>query len=661
MNSIAFEVFLFGLVLAAGLAAFASRFLSFRALPPSLFTFTGILGLMTAGVSLVRGQTVQLDISARFPFPVAFTIDRLSAFFLVIICAVSVPAAIFSFSYVRAHYHDHRFSWYWSLLSLFVLSMVIVVTSSTVYAFMLGWELMTLTSAGLIVLEGAHDDRRHNLFIYLLMMHAGAAAVLAAFFIFVPHSGGMTFAAIRSVAPAMPSSLRTAVFVLAFAGFGAKAGIIPLHLWLPKAHPIAPSPISALMSGVMLKTAVYGFVRFSFDFLGAPPLWWGYLALAAGAISGVLGVLYALGEHDLKRLLAYHSVENIGIIYLGLGTSLIFLSRHSSVWAALALAAALLHTLNHALFKSLLFLGAGAIHHSTHTLDMEELGGLARRMPILSAAFLVGCCAIVGLPLFNGFVSEWLTYRGFVAGAVFNGSSSDLALPMMVGVLALIGSLAAACFVKVYGITFLARPRTVAAEQAQDVPPSMSLAVSLLGAVCVLIGIFPGIALQPLTTVVSAVIPGAGAPPEIAMISRVMPVAGASILGIVLLTMTILWTKKLVRIVPTWACGLSGLSPRMQYAAASFSKPIRQVFHSVYRPDRRVEVLPADRRYFPETISYHSVRTTSYERALYRPAVDLLVSAARGLRRLHTGNIQAYLLYIFLMLLSLLLYLRFSQ
>ncbi len=655
-----FVVFLSSLLLAAIVAYLAGSYRLVRKRIPTFLVGACLLGLALGGHTLFSGRALSSVWSGHLPFALGIALDRLSAFFVLLICGVSIPVALFSTSYAE-HYSGTVWRWYWCLVPLFILTMILVVVASTVFVFMLGWELMTLLSGGLIILEGDSDDRRRGLFIYLAMMHVGAAAVLGAFLLFVASAPSLTFEAIRAAGSGLPVQLRMLIFLLAFAGFGVKAGVIPLHLWLPKAHPIAPSPVSALMSGVMLKTAVYGFIRFSFDFLGAPPTWWGYLVLAAGALSGILGVLYALGEHDLKRLLAYHSVENIGIIYLGIGTSLVFLGRHAPMWASLALVAALLHTLNHALFKGLLFLGAGAVHHSTHTLDMEELGGLSRRMPIVSATFLVGCCAIVGLPLFNGFVSEWLTFRGFVAGAVFDGPSNELILPLMVGVLGLIGGLAAACFIKVYGISFLGRPRTAQAEQAGDAPRAMNSAMLLLAAACLLIGIFPGIALRPLLSVAGAIIPGASAPPEIAMISRALPVISACVLGVTFLTLAVLRWRQIMRSAPTWACGLPELTPRMQYAAASFSKPIRQVFRFVYKPNRKVEVMPRERPYFPEAISYHSVRTTSFERSLYRPAVDLLISAARGLRRLHTGNIQAYLLYIFVMLLSLLLYLRFSQ
>jgi len=612
------------------------------------------VGIAVAAAGFYDGQEFAVDVSRVASFSFALNVDRLSAFFLFLVCSVSVPVILFSSSYIPRHYSGARRHWLWVLLPLFLLSMVLVVTASTPFAFLFGWELMTLFSAGLILIDGDSEQRRHNIFVYLLMMHAGAAAVIGGFLLFLPHASN--FAEMRASAAAMPPSLRTAVFLLAFVGFGTKAGIVPLHLWLPRAHPIAPSPVSALMSGVMLKTAIYGFVRFAFDFLGGGPAWWGYLVLLAGCVSGLLGVLYAIAEHDLKRLLAYHSVENIGIIYLGLGAALVFTANHAPLWAALALAAALLHCLNHAIFKSLLFLGAGAISDAAHTLDLEELGGLLKRMRLTGTMFLIACCSIVGLPLFNGFVSEWLTFRSFLAASELTSLSAAIILPLAAGVLALIGGLAAACFAKVYGVAFLGRPRSREAEIANDVSLPMQAGMGALATACVVIGVFPGLVLPSLGKLTEELLPGAKLPAAATSLSAVLPWIALFVLALVAGIAALKQTKKLTA---TWACGLPGLNERMQYTSTAFSKPLRKVFSQVYKVDRTVEVVPGDTPYFPVSISYRSVRTTSFEKSLYRPGIDAIVAAAHRLRQLQTGNIQIYLLYIFAALIALLVFMRF--
>jgi len=629
-----------------------------RALSIFLLLVGILAGLAVAGVCFWKNVPVTLRLPSVAAFPLSLAVDRLSAFFLFLICSVSLPVCIFSTSYVTHHYAAEKARWMWALLSLFILSMAVVVTASTGLAFLVGWELMTIVSAGLILIEGDSEERIHDVYIYLLMMHAGAAAVVAAFFLYWPYAHGLEFDALRSASMSLPAGLRGAIFLLAFVGFSTKAGIIPFHLWLPRAHPIAPSPVSALMSGVMLKTAIYGLVRFGFDFLHGGPRWSGYLVLAAGAVSGLLGVLYAIAEHDLKRLLAYHSVENIGIIYLGLGSSLLFLANGAPMWANLALIAALLHTLNHALFKSLLFLGAGAIAHSTHTLDLEKLGGLLGRMPITGAAFLVGCCSIVGLPMFNGFISEWLTFRSFLYGSNLTNTEAQVVLPLMIGILALIGGLAAACFIKVYGVAFLGRPRSTEAEHAAEAPLNMRLGMVVLALACILLGLFPLTVLSPLASLAQLLVPGSTAPEEIYFISRVIPWVALTLLGALVVMQAV---RRRQRVAAIWACGLPGLTSRMQYTSTAFSKPIRSVFVSVYKPDRTVNRLPTGQSYFANSISYRSQRTTSFEKFLYRPFVDAIVAAARQVGRLQTGNIQVYLLYIFLTLVSLLVCLRFLR
>jgi len=627
-----------------------------RALGPAFLIVGSVAGLSVAGVCLWTGFPVAIRLPAVGFFPVSLTIDRLSALFLFLICSVSLPVASYSVSYIGHHYEAGKARWMWGLASLFILSMAVVVTASTGFAFLLGWELMTLVSAGLILVEGDSEDRIHNVYIYLLMMHAGAAAVVACFFLYWPYAPGLEFGALRSASALLPRGVRSALFLLAFLGFGTKSGIIPFHLWLPRAHPIAPSPVSALMSGVMLKTAIYGLVRFAFDFLGGGPAWWGYLLLAAGGVSGLLGILFALQENDWKRMLAYSSIENVGIIFLGLGASLLFLAHRSLPWAALALVGALLHSLNHAYFKSLLFLGAGAISHATHRLEQDELGGLQKRMQGTGLATLAGCCAIAGLPLFNGFVSEWLLFRSFLAGSNLAGAGAQVVLPLFVGVLALIGGLSAACFAKAYGVSFLGRPRTEQAESAHEVPWPMRAAALAFAAVCLGIGLFPSLVLEPVAQLPLGLFDTVPPSSELQFFS-VMPWLGA---GILLIAAVSLGAGHAKRATSTWACGLPVLSSRMQYSATAFTKPLRMVFVRVYKPDRKIEMLPDDQPYFPASVSYRSVRTTSFEKSFYGPIVERVVGLAHGLRTLQTGNVQVYLLYIFLTLVGMLVFLRFA-
>ena len=650
-------MFLLALLLVPGMALVFRRWPKARIMFSVLMFSSLLAGLGIAGTTFWSGKEFSVDLSQWTPFPFSLSVDRLSAFFVFLICIVAAPVALFSSSYLERHYAGARRDWLWALLPLFLISMLLVVTASAGFAFLFGWELMTLFSAALIVVDGDSKERRHNIFIYLLMMHAGAAFVIAAFLLFLPHAPGLNFTGIRSSIALLPPSVRTAIFLLAFVGFGTKAGIIPLHLWLPKAHPIAPTPVSALMSAVMLKTAVYGFVRFAFDFLGGGPAWWGYLVLVAGALSGILGVLYAIAEHDLKRLLAYHSVENIGIIYLALGAAVAFAANDAPVWATLALLAGLLHCLNHAIFKGLLFLGAGAISDSTHTLDLEELGGLLKRMRLTGIAFLIACCSIVGLPLFNGFISEWLLFRSFLAASSLHNLPAAIILPLTTGVLALIGGLAAACFAKVYGVAFLGRARSEEAEGAGEVSRPMQCGMILLAAPCIVIGVMPGLILKPLSATVQEFLPGAALPEEAASLSALMPWIA---LSVALLLAAIVSLRQVRRTAPTWACGLPPLNSRMQYTSTAFSKPLRRVFARVYKPDRAIEILPADQPFFPTAISYRSVRTTSFEKSLYRPAVDTVVAAAYRLRKLQTGNMQIYLLYIFAALIALLIFMRWS-
>ena len=333
------------------------------------------------------------------------------------------------------------------------------------------------------------------------------------------------------------------------------------------------------MSGVMLKTAIYGLIRFGFDFLPHPAVWWGYLVLLAGVVSSVLGILYALEERHLKRLLAYSSVENIGIIYLGLGAALIFQAYQAPAWASLALVAALAHTVNHALFKSALFMGAGSVATTTHTLNLDELGGLLPRMPYTGASLLVAGCSIAGLPLFNGFIGEWLTFRCFLAGGTLRCTPAQIVLRLCAGSLALVGGLSAACFMGFFGTAFLGRPRGIKAESAVEVPWPMHVAISALALACVAIGIYPVVLLGPLSLVANSLIAYGNAPQELSLLPRLLPVLTICVAGALLLCAAI---RRATRVTSIWACGLPKLSPRMEYTATAFSKPLRSVFAVVY-------------------------------------------------------------------------------
>ncbi len=657
MIQLAFNTFLLLLLFLPAVTLFCRKTKKFPALPS--ITLTAVLGIgaVVAAVSFWGGDRLGLDLSRFTPFPFAIAVDRLSAFFLLLICVVGVPVAIFSKAYFERHYNGAKHDWLWALMPVFLLSMTLVVIASTAFAFLFGWELMTLLSAALILVDGDSEQRRHNIFIYLLMMHAGAAAVIASFLLFLPHAAGLDFAAVRAAAAGMPAGMRTAIFLLSFVGFGTKAGLVPFHLWLPKAHPIAPSPVSALMSAVMLKTAVYGFARFTFDLLGGGPSWWGYVVLFAGAVTGLLGIIYALAEHDIKRLLAYSSVENIGIIYLGLGGAMVFMASGAASWATMALVAALLHALNHALFKSTLFLGAGAISDVTHTLDLEQLGGLFNRMRVTATILLIACCSAIALPLLNGFVSEWLMFRSFLAGAELPSRTGAVVLPLMAGVLGLIGGIAVTCFAKLYSVAFLGRARSLEAQYASDVAKPMQAAMAILAAACVVIGILPGLVLLPLAALAEELLHVSELPVSALSFTRILPLVGAIIVG---LLVVIALLKRAKRMTPTWACGMPELDSRMQYSSTAFSKPLRKAFTKFYKPERTVEILYDDQPYFPKAISYRAGRTTSFEKSLYRPAVDAIVSMSTRLRKLQTGNVQIYLLYIFLALVALLFFMRFA-
>jgi len=503
--------------------------------------------------------------------------------------------------------------------------------------------------------------------LYIVMTHRGTALLLVAFLALTERAGAFDFASLRVAAGQLDSTTRTILFFLALGGFATKAGVVPLHVWLPRAHPAAPSHVSALMSGVMLKVAIYGILRFAFDLLAPAveplPSSWGWTVLIAGTTSAVLGVLYALQQHDLKRLLAFHSVENVGIILIGVGLAMILWRREvaGGTLATVALTAALLHTVNHAAFKGLLFLGAGSVLCRTHVRNMEELGGLARRMPWTAGLFLLGAVAISALPPLNGFVSEWLTFQALLGGGSRIHGPAGLVVVFSAAMLALTGGLAAACFAKAFGVTFLGRPRTAHAEHATEAPPSMIAGMLWLAALCVALGVAPGYAMRLLDAPTAALLHGPGASAVVTargplVLSTATAPSGTdataismTMMAAFLIALTAMaWIlrhglrRSPARAAPTWTCGMSPTT-RFDYTATAFAKPLRLVFAALYHPRREVTRETAGTPYVLQRIQYAGEIVDLAETQIYHRIERGISALSQTIRARSTGRIYGYI------------------
>jgi hydrogenase-4 component B len=590
-----------------------------------------------------------------------FRIDVLSAFFLVVVDLGAVAASLFALGYGK---HESAPQRVLPFYPAFLAAMTLVVIADDAFTFLLSWEFMSLTSWALVMAHHRVPDNVRAGYVYLLMASFGTLALLLAFGLLAGPDGLYTFAQMRAGHPS--AALGALVLVLALIGAGSKAGIVPLHVWLPLAHPAAPSQVSGLMSGVMTKVAVYGFVRIVFDLVGAPAWWWSMLVLALAGITTVMGVLYALMQHDLKRLLAYHTVENIGIIFIGLGLALAFKAQAMPYAAALAFTAALLHVFNHSLFKSLLFFGSGAVLNATGERDMERLGGLIHRMPQTAFVFLIGCAAISALPPLNGFVSEWLTFQAILLSPQLPSWGLKLLVPAVGALLALSAALAAACFVKAYGVSFLGRPRTRAAEAATETDSHSLAAMMLLAALCLLVGILPGVFIDALAPVSSALI-GARMPLQSGMqwLSIIPIAASRSSYDGLLVFLFIAASGALaasaihrlasnrLRRAPAWDCGYPDPSPATQYSATSFAQPIRRVFGTFVFRAREAVRLPA-----PGDTRPASLKVEIYDLVwdyIYAPLAAGIGLAADRLNRLQFLTIRQFLTLVFGALVILLL------
>jgi hydrogenase-4 component B len=636
---------------------------------------SAIAGL-AAAAALGSGGAVRgvLFVHHASGFSLGYAIDPLAAWFLIVLSALALPIAVFSIGYARHPPLDRRSVFLGIAFNVLLLSVELVFIASDVIAFLFAWELMTLATAALVATEHENLETRRAAYLYLVMSHVGTGALIAAFFILASTSGSTSLATLLA-GNVLSGPGRDIVFVLFFTGFGVKAGIIPLHVWLPEAHPAAPSSVSALMSGVLIKTGIYGIVRFCAFGLGTPPLSWGVLVLIVGGVSAVLGVLYALMQHDLKRLLAYHSIENIGIILLGVGAGMIAVAAGQPGLAAVGIAAGLYHVLNHAVFKGLLFLSAGSVVVATGTRQIEEFGGLLRRMPVTGTCFLAGAVAISGLPPLNGFASEWLAFQALLHG--FQASTEPLVhllFPVAAAMLALTGALAAACFVKAFGVSFLALPRSAGAAAAHEAHASMVWPQAMLAALCVLLGIFPGAVLSVLSRVMES-LPGlqppsemvrgplgmaATAGPSAAITPSVLALALLGGLGVAAVAVVMMRVGAAIRRVPTWGCG-GLLGAQTEYTATAFSKPLMMVFRAIYRPTREVEALAKVSPYFPQEVRYHLEIEPTFERYVYGPLTDTVLRVAGRLKILQAGSLHAYLGYVIVLVIGLVLVVWWSR
>ncbi len=589
-----------------------------------------------------------------------FRIDALSAAFLVVVNLGAGAASLFGLGDGR---HEEAPERVLPFYPLFLAGMNLVVLAADAFTFLFAWELMSLASWALVL---AHHRAAGNVragYVYLMMAGFGTLMLVLAFGLLAGHAGTYEFGMMRVSAPG--ALVAGAVLGLALLGAGSKAGLVPLHVWLPLAHPAAPSHVSALMSGVMTKVAVYGFVRIVFDLLGPPDWWWSMVVLALGGITAVLGVLYALMQHDLKRLLAYHTVENIGIIFAGLGLALAFKANAMPAAAALALTGALFHVLNHMLFKSLLFFGSGAVLSATGERDMERLGGLIGAMPLTAFAFLAGSLAISALPPLNGFVSEWLIFQAILLSPALPQWGLKLMVPAIGAMLALSAALAAACFVKAFGVTFLGRGRSGAAGRAREADRFSLAAMLALVGLCVLCGILPGFVIDALAPVAQPLVGGhMPAQAGIQWLS-IVPVeeSRSSYNGLLVFLFIAVaawlsavavhrWASRAVRRGPAWDCGFPDASPATEYTAGSFAQPIRRVFGTlVFRARESVDMpAPGDMR--PARFEVQ-LRDLIWE-LVYVPISDAVGAIATRLNFVQFLTIQRYLALVFVSLVGLL-------
>jgi len=646
-----------GLLIGGGALALAARHHDRLAAGAAL---AGLIGAAAAGLPvaldvIARGTTLSLRLPWNVPLgSFAVGLDPLSAFFLLPILVLAPLTGIYGVGYLREWRGRKNLGGCWFFFNLLVACMVLVVTARNAVLFLVAWETMALASYMLVVFEDERDDVRRAGRTYLIATHLGTGALLVLFLLLGQSSGSLDFADLGPGAGSL-----TLLFVLAMIGFGTKAGFVPLHVWLPEAHPASPSHVSALMSGVMIKTGLYGLLRI-LTWLGPPPPAWGWALLEVGVVSAVGGVLLALAQHDLKRVLAYSSVENVGLVALGLGLGLLGQAYDQPLMACLGYAGALLHILNHALFKGLLFLAAGAAAQSTHTRELDRFGGLLQRMPHTGVLFAIGAAAICGLPPLNGFVGELVIYLGALRAITGLNATGALAGAVAIIALALAGGFAAACFARTFGIAFLGEPRSPSAAGAREASRWLTAPMGILAAACVALGLAGPFLLAPLHTVI-AVVAGPAVVARADLATAVAPLRLVTVgalawwlaVGLLVLLRRALLARRTVTTAVTWDCGYAAPTARMQYTASSFARPLVELFPFVLRGSRHGEPVTD---LFPANTTLATRTPDPLHHGVYAPAFAGLARLAARRKPLQGGQTQLYVLYIAVTLLVLLVW-----
>lgn len=631
----------------------------------AIFSGIGSIAVVRAAAEVLFSGS-SLSITLFFPNPlgvVVFCVDGLSAFFLIVISLMSFLGTIYSIGYLKPYIgKSATMSSHCFFISLLIISQMLVVTVSNSLAFLIVWEIMSLSSFFLVVFENEKEEAYKAGLNYLITMHVGVLFLIVGFIILSIKTISNDFSSFRDYFASIQSGFPDLLFLVFFIGFGLKAGFFPLHSWLPKAHPAAPSNISGMMSGIMIKTGIYGILRILY-IMGAPSVYAGYFVLIISIISALLGVIYAIAQHDLKKLLAYHSVENIGIIGIGIGIGMLGISYGNPAMAFLGFSGGILHVLNHSIFKELLFYGAGSVYLQTHTRNIEELGGVGKRMPVTSATFLIGSAAICGLPPLNGFISEFLIYLGMALSLSTGKPILFMASILSMASLALVGAMALLCFTKAFSVVFLGSARTPKSEHAVENERLMLMPMLILTLFIFMIGLFPQKAILLVSKPALLLIGGSAANLDILKYSDLLQHISLCALGFVILAMLIysarffLLRGRKVYLYKTWDCGYQAGNTRMQYTASSFAKSFIWLVKFLIGHDERLEK-PVG--VFPQKASYESSTKDLFDSHVIAPMLKAIKKFLDLFAWIQSGSAQQYILYGLIFLLCLLLYILIS-